>query len=141
MSCQQCCGIRQEFNSKEGQKELKRFRRSGPDKTTMILIDLLRRAIQESGHSRLTLLDIGAGPHTEEMLVAYLPNEKIVFQGDLLNRPSNGDVPLANDTTVHFAKWLETRKLNVERILGVHGSVSTVEELKAAVAAKQSAKK
>ena len=61
MSCQQCCGIRQEFNSKEGQKELKRFRRSGPDKTTMILIDLLRRAIQESGHSRLTLLDIGAG--------------------------------------------------------------------------------
>ena len=60
MSCQQCCGIRQEFNSKEGQKELKRFRRSGPDKTTMILIDLLRRAIQESGHTRLTLLDVGA---------------------------------------------------------------------------------
>jgi magnesium-protoporphyrin O-methyltransferase len=61
MSCQQCCGIRQEFNSKEGQKELKRFRRSGPDKTTRILVDLLRRAIQESGRNGLTLLDIGAG--------------------------------------------------------------------------------
>ena len=61
MSCQQCCGIRQEFNSKEGQKELRRFRRRGPDRTTQILIDLLRRAIQESGTSRLTLLDIGAG--------------------------------------------------------------------------------
>jgi hypothetical protein len=61
MSCQQCCGIRQEFNSKEGQKELKRFRRRGPDTTTTILIDLLRRAIQESGRSGLTLLDIGAG--------------------------------------------------------------------------------
>ena len=61
MSCQQCCGIRQEFNSKEGQKELKRFRRRGPDRTTQILIDLLRRAIQETGRSRLTLLDIGAG--------------------------------------------------------------------------------
>ena len=61
MSCQQCCGIRREFNSKEGQKELKRFRRHGPDNTTMILIDLLRRAIAESGSSGLTLLDIGAG--------------------------------------------------------------------------------
>jgi len=70
------------------------------------------------------LHDIGSGPHTEEMLVAYLPNEKILFQGDLLNRPSNGDYPIANDTTAHFAKWIEMKKLAVDKIVAVHGTIS-----------------
>ena len=65
----------------------------------------------------------------------------LVFQGDLLNRPSNGDAPIANDTTVHFAKWLETKKLAVDKIIGVHGPVSTVEELRQAVKAKETAQK
>jgi magnesium-protoporphyrin O-methyltransferase len=61
MSCQQCCGITETFNDKEARKQLKRFRRRGPDKTTRILIDELRRAIRASGTQGLTLLDIGAG--------------------------------------------------------------------------------
>lgn len=61
MSCQQCCGITQQFNDKSGRKQLKRFRRRGPDKTTQILIDELRRAIHAAGGKDLTLLDIGAG--------------------------------------------------------------------------------
>lgn len=61
MSCQQCCGITQQFNDKSGRKQLKRFRRRGPDKTTQILIDDLRGAIQSAGGNNLTLLDIGAG--------------------------------------------------------------------------------
>lgn len=78
-------------------------------------------------------------PNTE-MLVAYLPKEKLVFQGDWLNRPANGDVPIANAPTVHFAKWLESRKLAVERILAVHGPVSTMDELRAAEMAKENVK-
>ena len=61
MSCQQCCGITQQFNDKAGRKQLKRFRRRGPDKTTQMLIDELRRGIQADGRKDLTLLDIGAG--------------------------------------------------------------------------------
>ena len=61
MSCQQCCGITQQFNDKAGRKQLKRFRRRGPDKTTQMLIDELRRGIQAEGRKDLTLLDIGAG--------------------------------------------------------------------------------
>lgn len=61
MSCQQCCGITQQFNDKSGRKQLKRFRRRGPDKTTQMLIDDLRRAIAATGCKDLTLLDIGAG--------------------------------------------------------------------------------
>ncbi|HEY8561136.1 MAG TPA: hypothetical protein VIL74_12245 [Pyrinomonadaceae bacterium] len=99
------------------------------------------RRVLSDGATTVELLDIGSGPHTEEMLVAFLPNEKMVFQGDLLNRPGNGDYPLANDTTVHFAKWLDARKLAVEKILAVHGPVSTLEELKQAVKDKETAKK
>lgn len=99
------------------------------------------RRVLSDGTTTVELLDIGAGPHTEEMLVAYLPNEKMVFQGDLLNRPANGDYPIANDTTVHFAKWLETKKLPVEKIIPVHGTITTIEELKQAVRNKETAKK
>ena len=61
MSCQQCCGITQQFNDQAGRKQLKRFRRRGPDRTTQMLIDDLRRAIEAAGSKDLTLMDIGAG--------------------------------------------------------------------------------
>ena len=92
------------------------------------------KRVLTDGTTIVELYDIGSGPHTEEMLVAYLPNEKIIFQGDLLNRPSNGDYPIANDTTVYFAKWLDAKKLSVEKIVAVHGTISTIEELRKAVA-------
>jgi len=99
------------------------------------------KRVLSDGTTTVEILDIGSGPHTEEMLVAYLPNEKMIFQGDLLNRPANGDYPIANDTTVHFAKWLDSKKLAVEKIIAVHGTISTVEELRQAVKDKETAKK
>jgi glyoxylase-like metal-dependent hydrolase (beta-lactamase superfamily II) len=121
-----------------------------PDSLTRNPKDLKIETVQNGkriltdGVTTVEILDIGSGPHAEEMLVAYLPNEKILFQGDLLNNPSNGDAAIANDTTAHFAKWIESKKLNVEKIIPVHGTVQTLEELRQAVAkmpeAKNSAK-
>ena len=99
------------------------------------------RHILTDGTTTVELIDIGPGGHTDEMLVAYLPNEKLIFQGDLLNRPANNDPATINDTTVHFANWLERSKLTVERIIGVHGPQSTLDELRKGVADKQSAPK
>jgi glyoxylase-like metal-dependent hydrolase (beta-lactamase superfamily II) len=99
------------------------------------------KRVLSDGTMTVELIDIGSGPHTDAMLVAYVPREKILFQGDLLNRPANGDYPIANDTTVHFANWLEASKLPVERIVAVHGTVSTMDELKKAVAEKLVGKK
>ncbi|HEX8737897.1 MAG TPA: MBL fold metallo-hydrolase [Pyrinomonadaceae bacterium] len=99
------------------------------------------KRVLTDGTTTVEIYDIGSGPHTDEMLVAYLPNEKILFQGDLLNRPSNGDYPIANDTTVHFAKWLESKKLAVDKIVAVHGTVSTMDELRTAVAEKEKTQK
>ena len=39
------------------------------------------KRIFTDGATTVELYDIGRGPHTDEMIVAYLPAEKIVFQG------------------------------------------------------------
>jgi glyoxylase-like metal-dependent hydrolase (beta-lactamase superfamily II) len=98
------------------------------------------KRVLTDGTTTVELIDIGPGGHTDEMLVAYLPNEKLVFQGDLLNRPANNDPATINDTTVHFSKWLTASKLGVERVIGVHGPPSTVEELRHGVAEKEKEK-
>lgn len=93
--------------------------------------------IYTDGEQTVELYDIGSGPHMDEMLVAYLPKEKIIFQGDLLNRPEDGRIVPGNATTAHFAGWLRKSGLAVERVAGVHGPVATLEDLHKAVALMQ----
>jgi glyoxylase-like metal-dependent hydrolase (beta-lactamase superfamily II) len=88
------------------------------------------------GTTTVELIDIGPSPHAEEMLIAYLPNEKLVFQADLLDRPPNNDPPTINDITVHFSNWLDASKLEVVRVIAVHGPPSTRDELRQGVAEK-----
>jgi glyoxylase-like metal-dependent hydrolase (beta-lactamase superfamily II) len=96
-----------------------------------------RKRVLTDGTTTVELIDIGRSPHAEEMLVAYLPNEKLIFQGDLLDRPANNDPPTINDITVHFSNWLDTAKLDVTRVIAVHGPPSTRDELRQGVAEKK----
>ena len=92
-----------------------------------------KRVFSDEQHT-VEVYDIGAGPHTKEMLIVYLPKEKIIFQGDLLNLPSaTKAVTPGNETTAHFAKRLRELGLVVERIAAVHGRTATPAELSAAV--------
>jgi hypothetical protein len=54
-----------------------------------------------------------------------------------LNRPEDGRITPGNATTAHFAGWLKKSGLAVERIAGVHGPVSTPEDLHKAVTLMQ----
>lgn len=56
MSCRQCEGIESLFDAKVARRELRRYRRKGPRKTTRILLD----AVREDAVGK-TLLDIGGG--------------------------------------------------------------------------------
>lgn len=85
------------------------------------------------GETTVELYDIGKGPHTDEMLIAYIPSLKLIFQGDLLNRPPDGTPQAGNDTTVHFAKRLREMGLDVQTVAGVHGPHGTMQDLQAAV--------
>lgn len=98
------------------------------------------RRVLSDGTTTVELIDIGPGGHTDEMLVAYLPSEKLVFQGDLVNRPANGDPATINDSTIHFVDWLSKSGLAVEKVIGVHGPPSTLDELQKAAAERRTAK-
>jgi len=91
------------------------------------------KRVLTDGMMTVELYDIGKGPHTEQMLVAYFPDQKFIFQGDLLNRPSNGDFPIANDTSVHFLNWIDAKKLPVELTIPVHGPPTTMADFRKAV--------
>ena len=57
MICPQCCGLEDLFNEKCAARELRRYRKRGPIKTTRLLIEALR----SHRLADLTLLDIGGG--------------------------------------------------------------------------------
>ncbi len=57
MSCTQCKGIASFFDEKVAARELRKYRKRGPHKTTQMLIDAIRA---EAGEAE-TLLDIGGG--------------------------------------------------------------------------------
>ncbi len=57
MTCCQCQGLESLFNDKTAAKELKEYRRNGPQSTTRMLIS----ALEAVGVRDLTLLDIGGG--------------------------------------------------------------------------------
>lgn len=104
---------------------------------TIETIDNKKRVFEDDKH-RVELYDIGPNPHSKEIIVAYLPKEKILFQADLFNTAANGTIPIAQDTTVSFFDRLEQLGLDVEKIYGVHGRATTPQELKASVERRRS---
>ena len=63
MSCAQCEGIDQLFDSKRSRRQLEKFRRKGADRTTRMLIEDVQAATSQrsDGSSASLLLDVGAG--------------------------------------------------------------------------------
>jgi 2-polyprenyl-3-methyl-5-hydroxy-6-metoxy-1,4-benzoquinol methylase len=57
MACPQCVGMEQEFNSDVARRELRQYRRRGPDRTTRLLIEQIRGR----GVAGQTLIDVGGG--------------------------------------------------------------------------------
>ena len=102
------------------------------DKLKIETIANKKRVFQDDKHV-VEIYDIGPNPHANEILVAYLPKEKILFQADLLNAAPNGNIPIAQDATVSFAQRLQQLGLQVEKIYAVHGRFATPEELRTSV--------
>ena len=91
------------------------------------------RRVFTDGTQRLELIDIGPNPHAREMVVAYLPKERVVFQGDLFFLPNN-DAPFGppQSSTLSFAQKLKEKGLDVARIASVHGRTASIEDLRRA---------
>ena len=102
------------------------------NKLTIETIENKKRVFQDDKHV-VEIYDVGPNPHANEILVAYLPKEKILFQADLLNPAANGTIPIAQDSTISFSERLQQLGLQVEKIYGVHGRVATPEELRISI--------
>lgn len=103
-----------------------------PRKPEFVLLENGRRSFSD-GQRTVELIDIGPNPHAREMVIAYLPKERIVFQGDLFFVPNN-DAPIGppQATTLSFARKLKEIGLEVDRIASVHGRTARIEDFLAA---------
>lgn len=104
-----------------------------PRKPELLLIENGKRVITD-GTQTVELVDIGPNPHARELVIAYLPQQRIVFQGDMFFvSPNNAPLGPPQAGTVSFAKALKDRGLAVDRIASVHGQTATIEEFRKAV--------
>ena len=88
----------------------------------------------EGGDRVVEILDIGPTAHTEHLLVAYLPEEGILFEADHFALPAAGPIPPAVSSTQTFAEALARRDLRVEKIVSAHSPrVATMDDLRTAL--------
>ena len=67
--------------------------------------------------------------HNANMLIAYLPKEKILVNADLYSPPAPGAAPPApNASMMTFFRNIQRLKLDVAQHVGIHGAVATNDE-------------
>ena len=93
------------------------------------LIEGKKRILSDASQT-LELHDIGPNPHARELLVAYLPKQRIVFQGDMFFSPFDGQpITFAQEATQHFATRIRELGFSIDKLAGVHGKVGSMSEL------------
>jgi len=104
-----------------------------PRKPEFMFVEGGRRVLTD-GEQTVELIEVGPNPHAREMLIAWLPKQRIVFQGDLFFLPAN-DAPVGppQPSTISFAQRLKEKGLAVERIASVHGRTATIEDFERAI--------
>ena len=97
-----------------------------------------KKRVFTAGTQTVELYDVGPNPHVTELVVAYLPKEKLIFVVDVFGIPLSGPVPAASPATRDFADKLKALGLQVERIASGHGKVGTMEDLQKALGVRAS---
>ena len=76
----------------------------------------------------VVLYHVKGNPHSDTMLMAYLPNEKILVEVDAFT-PGSAVQPYA----ANLLENITSRKLKIDRIVPLHGAIAKFEELQKAV--------
>ena len=84
---------------------------------------------------KLEIIDVGPTPHAKHLLVAWLPEEGILFEADHFPNPTNGQMQPAQDVTKALAKAIDKRGMDVKLIVGAHSPrVASIDDLRKALA-------
>lgn len=80
------------------------------------------RRVLTDGTQTLELHHIRGNLHNDGLLVAYLPRERVLVQADAFHpRPGAKPYPTPPQFTVNFVENIERLKLDVARVLHIHG--------------------
>ncbi len=72
----------------------------------------------------VTLYHVAGCPHADTMLMAYLPRERLLVEVDAYS-PGAAVQPYA----ANLLENIRTRKLQVDRIVPLHGTIATLADL------------
>jgi glyoxylase-like metal-dependent hydrolase (beta-lactamase superfamily II) len=83
-----------------------------------------------TGPARLEVIPVADHPHSTAMLVAWFPDPRILFQGDLFYPQPLAEFPSPNRAPIMrwFAGWLERQGIDPERIYSTHGDEPATRE-------------
>ena len=84
------------------------------------------------GENAVELYDLGPTPHVDEMVIAYLPREKLAFVSDLFPVNFKGTTRRGDPTSIFLYQKFRELGLDVERIASGHGRIGSIEELRQA---------
>ena len=88
--------------------------------------DLVKgKRVYEDSSQRLELIDIGPTPHTEHLILPYLPKQGIIFESDHFNAPAVGPMPPRSPRLARLVQAIQERKLNVKKITSAHSPIVT----------------
>ena len=89
----------------------------------------------DDGSQKLKIIDIGPTPHVEHLLVAWLPEEGILFEADHFPNPTNGQMAPAQPVTKRLSEVINERGLDVKIIVGAHSPrVASIDDLRRSIA-------
>ncbi|HKX55277.1 MAG TPA: hypothetical protein VJN01_04215 [Xanthomonadales bacterium] len=92
-------------------------------KDTAAKFEWVKGSMVLQGKSRsIEFHDIGPTAHSEHLLVAWLPEDKILFEADHFPQPRNGPLPPAVQSTRDLEAAIARLGLDYEHIVGEHSS-------------------
>lgn len=121
--------ITHEINKPYFEKVFRNPHRINPDRLaqsnrTAVIEGFGDKRVLTDGHLTLELHHIRGNYHNDGLLMAYLPSAKILIQADAFHpRPGAPPLPWPPQFTVNLVDNVQRLKLDVARVLHIHGGI------------------
>ena len=111
------------------------MRAAATDSDSLKLQFVEDKYVFDDGNRKLEIVDIGPTPHVEHLLVAWLPEEGILFEADHFPNPTNGRMAPAQPVTKRLAEAIDQKGMDVKIIVGAHSPrVASIDDLRRSLA-------